>query len=492
MSLFIKNTMLSCWLIRSQKTEIKTGIYPGKHLSSIMLKIYIFLSTLSFFIFLPIIIIFSLLKKKYRNRFFQKAGFFPHNLSTKQPAPDRPIIWIHALSVGEVTSALPLIRGLRHKFPKSIIYFSTTTGTGRKTAQQTAASMVDSIFYSPFDIYFAVNRFIKKINPSLFILIETDFWPCWLYSLQQHFIPCLLANGRCSQKSFATYQRFSPLFGPMFNCFSILAMQTRSDADNIKLLGIDEKKIICPGNLKFDAALRDTPQASELSRTELGLPKSRPLLICGSTHNGEEEIIFQAYQELINNHPELILMIAPRDINRTRIIIKLADKYNFKVMRRTQSDQITMKNHIYILDTLGELFPCYRLADICFIGGSLVPAGGHNPLEAASASLPVLFGPHMEDFSEISNNLVEAGGAMIVHDDEELAREVSLLLEDKNKAGKMGKAAQQQVTPRQGVVEKYEDIITGLLGSSEGKYLQCSGFGSTHSINRIFTNQVRV
>lgn len=431
-----------------------------------MLKIYTFLSTLSFIIFLPIIVIFSLLKKKYRNRFFQKTGFFFHNFPTKQPAPNRPIIWIHALSLGEVTSALPLIKGLRHRFPKSMIYLSTTTETGRKAAEKTAGSMVDIIFYSPFDMFFSVQRFIKKINPSVFILIETDFWPCWLYSLQQHSIPCLLANGRCSQKSFAAYRRFAPLFAPMFNCFNILAMQTMGDANNIKLLGIAVRKITCPGNLKFDAALEDNITESGLSRAELGLPANRPLLICGSTHHGEEEIIFQSYRELIKKHPELILMVAPRDIKRTRTIIKLADKHNFKIMKRTKSDQTTMKNHIYILDTLGELFYCYRLANICFIGGSLVSAGGHNPLEAASASRPVLFGPHMEDFSEISDNLVKSGGAVIVRDDKELIRQVSLILEDKNRAAEMGNAAKEQVILQQGVVQKYGDTISELLTST--------------------------
>jgi 3-deoxy-D-manno-octulosonic-acid transferase len=457
-----------------------------------MLRIYTVLSTLSFLILLPLIAIISLLKKKYRNRFFQKIGFFFHNLSTKNPDRDKPVIWIHALSVGEVTSALPLIKGIKQRFPKSIIFFSTTTRTGRRIAEQTTGSMVDFIIYSPFDIYFAIHRFIKKIKPSIFILIETDFWPCWLYILQKHSIPCLLANGRCSQKSFASYRRFAFLSRPMFNCFDFLAMQTTSDADNIKLLGIDEKKIISPGNLKFDAALKDNTIGSKLSRAELGLPATQPLLICGSTHHGEEEIIFQAYRELINNHPELILMIAPRDINRTGTIVKLAGKYNLQVIRRSQRGQVTVKeqflksksrnfsgnNHcsksnfipeedhfVYLLDTLGELFPCYQFADICFIGGSMVPAGGHNPLEAAVASLPVLFGPHMEDFSEISNNLVENGGAVIVHNHKELTKQVSLIIRDKTRAAEMGKAAKQQVTRRHGVVRKYMDTISGLLGN---------------------------
>lgn len=454
-----------------------------------MLRIYTCLSTLIFLVCLPFIVICSLLKKKYRGRFLQKTGFFYPDLPVKHSDPDRAVIWIHALSVGEVTSALPLIKGLRHKFPGSIICFSTATETGMKTAKQQAAALVDIIFYSPFDVYFAVHLSIKKIKPSVFILIETDFWPCWLHSLQKHSIPCLLANGRCSQKSFAAYQRFAFLFRPMFNCFNFLAMQSAGDADSIKLLGIAEKKILCPGNLKFDAAMKDNSSTSKLSRAELGLPSDRPLLVCGSTHHGEEEIIIKAYRQLLHKHPELILMIAPRDINRTKTIVNLADKHNFKAVRRSQSEQVEIKDQllgstrksftnngscsknkvllaedtIYILDTLGELFSCYRLATIAFIGGSMVSAGGHNPIEAASASLPVLFGTHMEDFAEISSNLVENGGAVIVCNGKELTEQVSLMLENKSRAERMGKAAGKQVILQQGVVKKHLDTISGLL-----------------------------
>jgi 3-deoxy-D-manno-octulosonic-acid transferase len=224
-----------------------------------VLQLYTLLSTFLFLLCLPLILAVSLLKKKYRGRSLQRLGLtLGRQIKNIKNAPAKkngPVIWIHALSVGEVTSALPLIQGLRRQYPDSTLFFSTTTRTGQATAKQLTKGLVDAVFFSPFDMIFSVQRFIHLLKPSLFILVETDFWPCWLMQMKKNNIPCLLVNGRFSQQSIANYQRLSFLFRPMFDCFDLLSLQTEQDGKNLKRLGLPAEKIVALGNLKFDANL---------------------------------------------------------------------------------------------------------------------------------------------------------------------------------------------------------------------------------------------
>jgi len=445
-------------------TTYLNGRYP-------VLQLYTLLSTFLFLLCLPLILAISLLKKKYRGRSLQRLGLtLSRALQTIKKSPakeDGPVIWIHALSVGEVTSALPLIRGLHRQYPDSTLLFSTTTRTGQATAKQLTKGLVDAVFFSPFDTFFSVRRFIHLLEPSLFILVETDFWPCWLMQLKRNKIPCLLVNGRFSKQSITNYQRFRLLFRPMFACFSFLSLQTEQDGNNLKCLGLPEAKIVLLGNLKFDATLPDDPHCTKkyyqkrITRADLGLKKNRPLLICGSTHRGEEEIIFSAWKTMKKTQPDLYLLLAPRDIERTEEIAKIAKSYGLQTTLRSVRNGTS--TDILLLDSLGELAACYGLADIALIGGSLVDAGGHNPLEAAVAGIPILFGPHMEDFSEISRDLVAAGGALVVADSDAITAGITELLNAPDRAKKMGNAAKMLVENNQGVVQSHLDIIDHLL-----------------------------
>ncbi len=429
-----------------------------------MLQLYSFLSTILFLLFLPLILAVSLLKKKYRGRTLQRLGLTLRKQLPKNAGSTVPVIWIHALSVGEVTSALPLIIGLRQRYPDALLYFSTTTSTGRETARQLSKGIVDSVFFSPFDVFFTLQHFLNLINPSLFVLVETDLWPGWLYCLKKRGVPALLVNGRFSKKSLTTYHRFRLLFRPMFDCFSLISMQTRQDAKTLQHIGIPADRITTLGNLKFDAALSNNSSASpKIRRTDLHLPQDCPLLICGSTHKGEEKILFTALWEIKKKIPNFHLLIAPRDISRTGEIEMLAREYNLSSSRRSLvSEEST---DILILDTLGELASCYRLADITFIGGSLVPAGGHNPLEAATCGRPVLFGPFMDDFTEISQDLIAAGGAQVVSTSDELVEQILSLLNSPQRATAMGAAAKKIVRKNQGVVQRHLDVIEQLLNA---------------------------
>ena len=313
---------------------------------------------------------------------------------------------------------------------------------------------------SPFDLWFAVQRFIAAIQPNLFILVETDFWPNWLWMLHKNSIPTLLVNGRISKKSFALYRRFSFFFKPMFQCFSLLSMQTAADRDKMIRLGIQADKVITLGNLKYDLDVTDsaTPQ---ITRQSLGIADKYKIWICGSTHSGEEVILLAAFARLAAEE-NLFLILAPRDIGRADEICELARKHNLHPRVRTNNRR--RDGNVLILNTLGELAACYQLTHLAFVGGSLVARGGHNPIEPAVCSIPVLFGPHMEDFAEIAHDLTACGGAQSVTA-ETLFQTASTILADRDKHAAMATSAGDLVRQHRGGMDKHLLAIKQLLGS---------------------------
>ena len=450
-----------------QKNGTGQSLASTLHTCRPVLSIYTIFSTFLGLLFLPVAAALALTRKKYRGRSLQRLGLtLPSCLPARQPKNQEPVIWLHALSVGEVTSALPLVRGLRKQYPDARLYFSTTTRTGQHTARQLCGPLVDAVFFAPFDFFFSVRRFIHLLQPSLFILVETDFWPVWLGQLNKRKIPCLLVNGRFSLPSITRYRRFGFFFRPMFDCFQLLSLQTAQDMEHLRQLGIAAAKMKNLGNLKFDARSEKDPSTGpSIYRSDLGISTPGPVLICGSTHKGEEEQLFTAWNTIQKKGriSDPALIIAPRDIDRVPAIEQLARKAGLATARRS-NNQVT-KADVYLLDTMGELAACYRLADIAFIGGSLVPAGGHNPLEAAVAGIPVLFGPHMEDFAEISRDLIAAGGAAEITGSDDLADQLINLLLNMKKRRIMGQAARDFVFTNQGVVNNHLREVHRLLAS---------------------------
>lgn len=409
-------------------------------------------------------------RQKYRTRVLQRLGFgLAGQLAALPPRPAAaPTFWMHALSVGEVTSALPLVCGIREAFPEARIVFSTTTSSGAQVAHRLLAPYVDALIPGPLDLGPVVPFFIKIIKPSLFILVETDFWPHWLHCLQRKRVPTLLVNGRISHQSFARYQRYALLCRPMFRSFTLLSMQTADDAQKMAALGIESDRIVTLGNLKFDTSQTLAPQKAapppRPTKESYGFNPTAPLWICGSTHRGEEQPLFQIYLELRRTIPALQLLIAPRNIGRADEIVSLGHTYALDCRKWTGAKH--NQGPILILDTIGELAGCYAIADTVFIGGSLVPQGGHNPIEPAAAGVPVLFGPHMEDFSEIAAALVQNGGARQVASTESLQAALHQLFTDPALRSSMAGAARNCVTSNQGVVRKHLDAITNLLAQN--------------------------
>lgn len=413
------------------------------------------------FFLLPILIlpwaVLIMLVPEYRLRTMRRLGIGLQSGAKKKTK--QKTIWLHALSVGEVTSALPLISGLRKKMPETKLVFSVTSQAGAETAQKLLHDKVDRIIPFPFDILPVIKRFIRIIRPDLFILVETDFLPNIIFTLKQQNIPTLLVNGRISEQSFRFYQRFSFFFKPLFANFQTLSMQTEKDKDKLINLDIDHRQIEALGNLKHDTALYSA--SGRHQPLSFGLPTYQHLLVAGSTHEGEEKILLQSYRQLKKEHPLLYLIIAPRIISRGKEIQTLAATMDLAANRRSQIN--AGGKDLFILDSLGELNSVYSHADVAFVGGSLVNKRGHNPIEPASYSIPVLFGTHMENFSEISDALLQAGGAIRVRNQNELTAVLQNILQDDQLHQKMGAAARACISSRQGVVERHIKLIQEML-----------------------------
>jgi 3-deoxy-D-manno-octulosonic-acid transferase len=347
---------------------------------------------------------------------------------------------------------------------EAVIVLTVATSSGKKTADILLRPYVQRILSSPFDLGFVVRRYIAAFQPDIFIQVETDFWPNWLALLKKQGVPTMLVNGRISEKSFVAYQRFSFFFQPMFRSFDLLSMQTEEDCRKMTMLGVPADKVIALGNLKYDMERpAETEKKSVLSELT---GQGRLVWVCGSTHPGEEEMLFATFAQLLARQDiaeditkQLFLVLAPRDINRGQELVDLAGSFGLEGGRRSYGEK---RGRILILDTLGELALCYGQAHIAFVGGSLVQQGGHNPIEPAIHGVPILFGPHMEDFSEIAQELLDCGGGKTVTADS-LTEIMSTLLVDKEARSYMGQTAHELVRRHHGGVQRHVQAIQDLL-----------------------------
>ncbi|CAK8715118.1 3-deoxy-D-manno-octulosonic acid transferase [Candidatus Electronema halotolerans] len=402
-------------------------------------------------------------KSSCQGRIVERLGLKRHQFAAQRSSvPQGPTIWLHALSVGEVSSALPLVKGIRRQFGSVRIVFTASTRSGKALAEHLISPHADLVLYSPLDCRFAVRRYLSAIRPDLFILVETDFWPNWLTLLRRQQVPIMLVNGRISAKSLAAYRRFAFFFKPMFRCFDLLAMQTAEERDKMLALGLPAEKVVVLGNLKYDLPMQ------QAAPPDLAAEQGQLVWVCGSTHPGEEEVIFAAFKYIVGanpcgcpDHSPLQLLLAPRQISRGSELVRLARSFGLAADLRSSGTR-SPESRVLILDTIGELAACYSLARLAFIGGSLADAGGHNPIEAAAQGVPVLFGPHTEDFAEIARDLCSCGGAKVVSA-ESLAEQVAAILSDDALHAAMSAAARQLVEQQRGSVERHLQAVRTLL-----------------------------
>ena len=372
----------------------------------------------------------------------------------------RKSIWIHALSVGEVISAIPLVRVLKDRYPSEEIVFTVTTSQGEEIARRQLETHVKEIRVLPLDFWWATRRVIQGIRPKLFLLIETDLWPGLLHFLKQRGTPTFLLNGRISPRTLRSYRKAFVLVRKMYKDLDACFMQTELDRQRLLQMGIEPEKLQVTGNFKFDHDWSNLTGEDALQlRRELHLLPGDKVWVAGSTHQGESATVLDVFERLLAQVPELRLVIAPRRLEEGPEIHKLAEAKGLAPAWKTKISAMTTSYRVMVLDTMGELRKLYGIASVSFVGGSLLPFGGHNLLEPASFGCPVLFGPHTQDFDLMSELLIEAGGGMRVRNPEELFVIISELLKDEQKRRQIGMKAKAFVELNQGALKRVMDHL---------------------------------
>jgi 3-deoxy-D-manno-octulosonic-acid transferase len=392
-----------------------------------------------------------------RKNWLERLGFCPFQLEKS--------IWVHAVSVGETIAAVPLIKALKKEYPSIPIVVTTMTVTG---AARVKAIFGDDVFhvFIPYDLPGAITRFLKYIHPQILIILETELWPNLFATCKRHSVPIVITNARLSEKSMRGYQKISSLTRGMLSAVNALAAQANADAERFMALGMPKNKITITGNIKFDLEVpsdlikRSAELYSQLQSDPL---MQRPVWIAASTHAGEESIILQAHRLVKTKHPTALLILVPRHPNRFIEVAALCEQQGFKIARRSESKSHPQDKEIYLCDTMGELLLMYSVADVAFVGGSLVSVGGHNMLEPAALHKPILTGPVLFNFAEISELLLKANAMFIAKNAEELAEYVNQLFTDPSESKQVGERAYHVVEKNRGALLKQVECINQII-----------------------------
>lgn len=428
-----------------------------------MYFIYNILLSITSILLSPLILFALLREEKYRMGLSQKLGFLPPHLLLKLSG-SRPV-WIHAVSVGEVTSTIPLIQEIKKRYPSQKIILSTVTVTGNYTATIRARE-VDAVIYFPLDYPFIVKKVIRQIKPKLFIILETELWPNILRELKRNNIPSVVVSGRISNRSYHKYRWGRFFFTKVLDNIHLFCMQTEVDTKRIINIGADKDRVTTVGNLKFDQCVPTiTTEEKENLYNMLSLKEGQTIFIAGSTHKGEENIVLEVFKNLKKTYEDLILILAPRHPERFNEVADILSHQKLRSIKKTKIKMGQKSNHhdIILLDTIGELSKLYSIGTIIFVGGSLVSTGGHNVLEPVAYKKAVIFGPHMDNFSEISRCLRESGGGFQVNNQEEFLSQAERLLQNDADRAKLGEKAFEVIAHNQGAINKSMEVIERFL-----------------------------
>ena len=394
---------------------------------------------------------------KYRKGLKERLGI------SLPKAPASNPIWCHAVSVGEVIAVSELLKRVKEEWPSIPLYLSTVTATGQETASARLEGVADAVFYLPFDLPPVVSRVVNRVNPRIFLVAETELWPGLITELGERKIPQILLNGRLSPGSFRNYHAFKAFMRPLLGRFNRLCMQSRRDTARMVVLGAPAEKVLFTGNLKYDTIIASLDEIDpQKVREELGIPVVSKVVAAGSTHQGEEE----AMLDLLRDTPEderPLLVLAPRHPERWDEVARLLEGRGVGFVRRSSGMPVG-ENQVLLLDTLGELARAYSVAEVAFVGGSLVEKGGHNPLEAAALGVPVVMGPHLFNFQEISQILSEAGGLSMCQGADEVVAQIIYLLTHPKEAKAMGERGREVVLQNRGALDRTLQVIAEIAG----------------------------
>ena len=379
------------------------------------------------------------------------------------PLPDnRPVIWVHSVSVGETIASAPMVRALQKQYPGHRILITTMTPTGSEQVRKIHGDSVEHV-YAPYDLPDAVNRFLNTVNPVLAVVIDTELWPNTIAACHKRNIPVVLANARLSERSARGYARFGKLVSNMLQQISMIAAQDKDGGQRFIELGLPEKQLRITGSVKFDldiaADIAESGNALR-QRWQKGMAGEIQLLVAASTHEGEDQQILDAYKTVLAQCPKARLLIVPRHPERFDQVYSLILENGFAAVRHSQGSEANGDTRVILGDTMGEMMTFYAASDVAFVGGSLVATGGHNMLEPAALGLPVLSGPNVFNFAEISQSLVAAKGMMLVEDSKTLAKQAIRLLNDHQLRQQTGSNARQFIARNRGALKQTLNIIS--------------------------------
>jgi 3-deoxy-D-manno-octulosonic-acid transferase len=438
-----------------------------------MIRVYNIAVAAALMLALPFLLPYIILSAKRRRVILRRLGLVRPSIVFRSGPPAGKPIWVHALSVGEVFAGVPLVHALASRYAHRPIVFSASTIGGYEMARQKLGDTAAAVFFFPYDLPLAVKRMAAWITPGVVIIIETDIWPNFLSEMQRREVPVILVNAKLSNRSFAGYRRVAAFSTSLFAMVTKICCQTREDAARFMRLGVTEDRIEITGNIKFDQS-EDLPETKEIAslRSALNSEPLRPVWVAGSTHNGEEEIIRQAFTMVKkeHQHPNLLLVVAPRDPSRAGAVCRLFDAAGFGTVAISALSGSTPtplgRIKVVVIDSLGILKSLYALADVVLVGGSLLQIrgiGGHNPLEPAAFGKPVQFGPNMKNFKEIERLLLEAGGAVQVTDARSIAHSLRELLVNHELANHMGRNAHAVFKANKGALQNTLKAAAALI-----------------------------
>ena len=429
---------------------------------------YILYNTVLFaagFFILPYFLLKMVFTGKYRKSFIQKLGGRQTQILANLAAGPR--LWIHAVSVGEVTAAAPIVALLKLKRPEIKIIFSTSTETGQQMAQQLVKD-ADAFIYFPLDIPCIVRKIIRLAKPDVFVMVETELWPNFLKTCKLNSVKTMMVNGRLSPRSYDKYRWTRYFWQKVLADLRVAGMIAEVDAVRIKSIGMAPDRTQVLGNAKYDAlAAMASPALQEEITRRISVRAGERFFVAGSTHPGEDQIVIRAYQQLLKHHPDFKLIIVPRHVERTAAIKEILQSVglpDITAMSEINKGKMRKDERIIIVDIIGELFKIYSLATIVYCGGSLVPKGGQNILEAAAWGKVIFYGPSMEDFSEEKKLLEEVGCGVTIKNEQELLQGILHALEhpeDLEARGARGKAV---VAANMGAAARYAEMISKVTG----------------------------
>lgn len=393
----------------------------------------------------------------YRQRWLERLGYINASVGLESVQAG---ICLHAVSVGETMAARPLIEALLATYPELTVWISSTTPTGSATVERLFAQRVQHS-YLPYDTPDAVQRFLNSLQPRLILVMETELWPNLYAACAERKLPIVVVNARLSERSARAYARVKPLVRATLAQVALIAAREEQDAERFQALGAIPSQIKVLGNIKFDAPIptQVKVQASEL-RQAWG---NRLVWVAASTHQGEDELMLQVHQQLVQQFPELLLILVPRHPERFNAVVSLCEQAGLNYQRRTELAVLQNSTAVLVGDSMGELLLWYACADLAFVGGSLVDVGGHNPLEALAFALPVLTGPYVHNFQDLYPTLVKLGIAILVDSPEVLAHHLAAYLANSTERQRVGQLGQQFLVQQRGVVERLLPELDRLL-----------------------------